>query len=506
MSADDHEFVDAALRDAAADVDASLVRGDRVFSPTPNRTPLVAAVVLLIAGLLGFAVFSGSSEPETTATVAAPGVTTTNAPTTNSPTTIVTSTTEPVSTTEQAPTTGFTTTEPSETTISPTADLVWGYDDTPEAPTWARPELGIGMTDPTYGTSVRRVTDASGTRFDRNTYSRRNPENADGTWFLTYHGDAEYHVYDRVSLDLVASLDIHPDAEPQWHPTDPGRIRHVLGPNSSVGDLRLYEVDVATGVSTVIADLTDRIRAEIPSALYMIDHAEGSPSADGNRYAWLVHDQAEDVVGIVSYDLATDTVLGIRTELWADEETLDWVSMSPSGEFVLAGYWDGTIAHNADLSGETRLTLTGEHSDIAINAAGNDAYVYIDFSAGDNGGWLMSIDLVTGDEVRIFDLYDDANTSIHLSGKGYAKPGWVVASTYSCKVDGAWSCSKVLAVELVPNGRVLNLAHTYNCGESYWTETQAAVNRDFTRVYFNTDSGSCGDDAEVMEITIPPFE
>jgi hypothetical protein len=42
----------------------------------------------------------------------------------------------------------------------------------------------------------------------------------------------------------------------------------------------------------------------------MIDRAEGSPSVDGDRYAWIVYNGNEDIVGVVSYDLGTDTVLG----------------------------------------------------------------------------------------------------------------------------------------------------------------------------------------------------
>ena len=89
--------------------------------------------------------------------------------------------------------------------------------------------------DPVYGTAVRRVSSADGTRFDRNTYSRRQAENADGTLFMTYHGEAEYRVYDRASGELERVLPIHPDSEPQWHPTDPDRVRHLAGSNSYVG-------------------------------------------------------------------------------------------------------------------------------------------------------------------------------------------------------------------------------------------------------------------------------
>ena len=103
-------------------------------------------------------------------------------------------------------------------------------------------------------------------------------------------------------------------------------------------------------------------------------------------------------------------------------------------------------------------------------------------------------------------MYGGANTSIHVSGKGYNKPGWVVVSSYNCKNLGAWTCEKVMAVEIAEAGRVLNLAHTYNCGTNYWTEPHAVVNRDFTRIYFNTDHGSCGIDAEVMMLTVPDFD
>ena len=385
-------------------------------------------------------------------------------------------------------------------------DLVWGYDTTPMAADWTRPPQYEPRTDPAYGTTVTRLTSANDTRFDRNTYSRRQAENANGTLFMTYHGSATYHVYDRVSGDLVRALPIHPDAEPQWHPTNPRAVRFLEGPNSSVGDLLLFEIDVTTGATSTIADLRDRIRSVLGDADYMKDRAEGAPSADGNRYAWMVYDESEEIIGMVSYDLATDSVLGIRTAgQLPDAGRLDALSMSPTGAYVVAQFADGTYVYNADLSNERLIFEGAEHSDIALGDRGQDVYVYIDFTATATGGWLTAVDLDTLESSLIFDLFDDANTSIHISGKGYGKPGWVVASTYSCKVDFAWSCYKVMAVELAPNGRVLNLAHTYNCGQAYWTEPHAVVNRDFSRIYFNSDSGSCGIDAEVYLLDVPNF-
>ncbi len=396
----------------------------------------------------------------------------------------------------------------------PTGELVFGEDATPPSPLWTKPPLYETYLDPVYGTEVRRMTSAEGTRFDRNTYSRRQAENADGTLFFTYHGDAEYRVYDRVSGELVRILPIHPDGEPQWHASDPDRIRYLAGPNSSTGELRLYEVLVSTEGVSVVADLTSRLQSELPGALYMTDRAEGSPSADGDRYAWLVYNEREVPIGIVSYEISTDTVLGVLplTDQWeANNDTelgrLDWVGTSPSGEYIVAGYWNATLVYNFDLTNERLVNQKADHSDIAIGADGEDVYVYIDFGSNSpDAGFLVAVDLDSLERTRLFEVYFGANTSIHVSGKGYDKPGWVVVSTYGCKNPGAWSCDKVMAVELAPNARIVNLAHTYNCGQDYWTETHAVVNRAFTRVYFNSDGGSCGIDAEVYQITIPYFE
>ncbi len=379
--------------------------------------------------------------------------------------------------------------------------LIWGKDNTPPDSGWQKPELGVSHADPVYGTQTQRLTSAEGTRFDRNSYSRRQAENADGSLFFTYHGSAQYHVYSTSDAALVSTLRIHPDSEPQWHPSDPDLIRHLNGPNASTGTLVLLETDVTTGTTTVIADLTEDLEEVLPEALYLTDRSEGSPSQDGIRYAWMAYDADERPVGLISYDLGTRQLLG-TTNL---PDSTDWVSASPTGEYVVASSESGTYVYEADLTNRRLLTEAIEHSDLALGADGRDRYVYIDFnSSSATAGWLTSVDLDTLERTKLFDAYDDANTSMHISGKGYEKPGWVIVSSYNCKVEGAWTCNKVLAVEL-DGGRILNLAHTYNCGEDYWSETQATVNRSFTRVYFNSDGGSCGIDAEVYRLEVPSF-
>ena len=306
------------------------------------------------------------------------------------------------------------------TTPAPPVDLVTGFDATPPSSTWTRPPLLERSTDPVYGTQLRRMTSADGTRFDRNTYSRRQAENADGRRFMTYHGDAAYRVYDRATGDLVRDLDVHPDGEPQWHPTNPDVVRHIAGSNPSVGALTYLETNAVTGAQRTIADLTGRLRNVFPTATYLGDRAEGSPSTDGNRHAWIVFDSSQNALGLVSYDLAADRILG-TSPLDTSAGRLDWVSASPTGDYVVAGYVDATVVLDADLTRPREINEKADHSDIALTADGRDTYVYIDFSAGPDGGWLMSVELDTLERTRLFDLYDDANTSLHVSGKGYGK-------------------------------------------------------------------------------------
>lgn len=393
--------------------------------------------------------------------------------------------------------------------------FVEGKDQTPPSTSQSEPSLGNSYVDPAYGLTVRKMTSSAGTRFNRNIYSRIQAENSNGTRFLTYHGDAEFRVYDRQTLDLVRRLPaIDPDAEIQWHPSNPNLIRYTAGNDSSSGRLVLFEENVtgATGgTGSAIFDLNGRlpwpnVDASGGRSGALFDGAEGSPSKDGNRYAWMVLDRNEDLVGIVAVDIATNTILGtLDPSDWAQYGGIDHVSMSPSGKYVIASFDRASIAYNANLTNPRQLHDTSEHSDIGIDAQGNDTFVIINFDSGA----LMSINLETGQNTTLFNIFqENTDTSIHISGKAFNKPGWAVVSTYNCRAPGGtvgWACNKIFAVELKANPRILNLAHSYNCGRDFWTETHAVPSRDLRRIYYNSDWGSCGIDAEVMQIDVPAF-
>jgi hypothetical protein len=390
--------------------------------------------------------------------------------------------------------------------------FVEGKDTTPPSATQTEPAFGNSYVDPAYGLTVRKMTDASGTRFNRNIYSRLQPENSNATLFITYHGESEYRIYDRQTLALVRALPtLGPQSEIQWHPSNPRRIRYTTGGNSFDGSLQLLELDIDDPQGTagsVLLDLTGRlpwpdVDPQQGGTGFISDGAEGSPSRDGNRYAWVVVDRFEAVVGIVSVDISTDTILGtLGAASFAQFGEVDHVSMTPSGNAIVASYDLGSIAYDIDFSNPRQLHHTTEHSDIAINAQGRDTFVIINFQSGD----LMMVDVQTAQSTNLFNIFqENTDTSLHISGKAFDKPGWVVMSSYNCRAQPGWACNKVIAVELAANPRILNLAHTYNCGMDFWTEPHAVPSRDLRRVYYNSDWDSCAIDAEVMMIDVPDF-
>ena len=399
--------------------------------------------------------------------------------------------------------------------------LTFGADATPPASERTRTELGQTTNDPAYDSILTRITDA-GARFNRIDHAHAQSVNADSTLLLTHRNDGIRSNLDVVqisSVTLLRTLPFDDGAEPVWHPTNPALIRHLSGGNASTGSLRLLETNVQTGETIVLVDLSERAKAIASDATYMVS-GFGSNSMDGNRWSWILLDSNETAVAFLSYDLAADKVVGstididpssegqsvdfVSMELLVDPGEARTISVSPSGDHIVVDYLAVTLVYDWEFSSWRPIPNSGDNSSLARQTDGTDAYVYVDFVAqSPDAGFVVSVDLDTLERTRLLDLYNNANTSILISGAGYNVPGWVVISTYDCKEPGAWTCDKVLVVELGGEGRIVNLAHTYSCASSFWAQPNATVDPNFTKIFFNSDSGSCTDGAEVYEIAVP---
>jgi hypothetical protein len=367
-----------------------------------------------------------------------------------------------------------------------------------DAPARPKPPKGLAHEEPTFRTCLVRATDHAreGLRgFARNDYSRRQAFNADGTLFFVSSRDGGWHLYDARTLARLRCLEgLSGDAEPQWHPTEP----HTLYYLPRNGGLQLRAIDVRTLATRVAADFSGAL--PWPGAARVWTRSEGSPSRDGRLWALQVETERFEILGLVVWDLAEQRLVGsvplaVRP---------DHVSMSPSGRWVVSSGGDGTIAWSPDFRQRRVLQRRTEHSDLAVGADGHDVYVSIDYASG--RGWVFMVDLDTGERTDLFPTYvERASTAIHFSGKAYDRPGWVLASTYAGSGPRQWFMAKVFALELRATPRVYPLAahHSVVRGQ-YFAEPHATVNRDFTRVLFNSNWGAAGsDDVDAYLIRLP---
>ena len=364
--------------------------------------------------------------------------------------------------------------------------LVTGQDNTTITST-PKPQKGTEFTDPTYGTCVIRATDANSEGpegFARNDYSRRQAFNADNSYFFVYALNGFWHLYDGTDLSYVKQLSgPAADAEMQWHPSDPNIFYYT--PN--LGGLVVYEYDITTDTTRTTGDFSGRLPWS--NAARVWTKSEGSPSADARYWGFQVETANFTPLGLMVWDREEDEIIST----WDFSENgvgrPDHVSMSPSGEYIVAS-WDGnafgTTAFSRDFSQQIKLHHKSEHSDIALLPNGNDAYVSVDYQTG--GGDVFLHEIQRDKRTVLFPSYvNGTGTAFHFSGKGFNKPGWILVSTYGNSAPQQWLHQKIYAVELKENPRILNIAHHHVESNGYWTEPHASVNRDFTRILFNSN-------------------
>jgi hypothetical protein len=163
----------------------------------------------------------------------------------------------------------------------------------------------------------------------------------------------------------------------------------------------------------------------------------------------------------------------------------------------------GTVAYSRDFSQQRQLLKKSEHSDLAIDANGDDAYVSVDYQS--DKGDIFMVNLRTGERTALLPTYVAGSaTALHVSGKSFNNPGWVLVSTYGDYGGTQWLHKKIFAVQLKASPKVYNLAFTRAVDNGYWTEPHATVNRDFTKVLFNSNWGVNSDtDVDAYMIELP---
>jgi hypothetical protein len=413
-------------------------------------------------------------------------------------------------------------------------DAVFGAVNTP------RPPYLDAVIDPTFGTRLQRISGLAGTALplgvgggawavdSRHHYSKDQPWNSDGTLLMLENKGTPR----RVALDGHSYLPRYEECanydrgDDRWHPSP--QYPHVRI-NAKGTELSWFDVVTCT-----------KLRSwTLPFAVRMIGDGEGNPSLDG-RYLALCDSSRMFVVDMdprPPYAPYPNVRIGPVYDFLAGctlpECRLGWVSVSPSGKYVVCKY-GGDYPRVFDLDPQT-LALTPRpmpesaprchgtaaqgfiydlgHCDMALNPFDGNEDVLIGQEhcgwrgatvAGQRIGGVVMARLRDG---AITPLTDPTNEAYphHISTQNIDRPGWAYVGYYP--QPGKRFSDEIVAVKMNGSRQVERWAHKHSdTQDCYRCESHAVPSRDGRRVVWASnwaiDCTDCGAKDEVKAYVV----
>lgn len=398
------------------------------------------------------------------------------------------------------------------TANSPSADLCSGVANTGKSlvaySNLPKPALYQAVTDPNFGTTIRRITDVAtqwpGATVAIPAYPTIPAWNADETYLLLYVTQPfrGWALLNGKTYALIKMLDINPADVEQfyWDRTNPDLIYYV-DQNSYV----LTRMHVSTGAKDTVHNFaTDIASGVLKSVCTGADLVSG-----GQDPFFMSYDN--DLIGLgcrktgganttfegFSYRLSTNTIgptqhLIALVPQAAPSGTLRYLAGTTSSKVLDAT--TNTVIRTVAWSGE-------EHSDMMKNAAGDDLVAGVQYDGPSGSGTLMVANLTKGTVSTIIgeakgDPYPPTGTLV--SGKAFQKPGWVAVGATGNGLNVSNPAATYLTQEIllanVDTGSFCRLAHHRSFGydanssnQNYWAQPNVILSPRGTRILFPSD-------------------
>ena len=370
--------------------------------------------------------------------------------------------------------------------------------------TMPKPQPGVPFIDPSFGTTVVRVSDASDHgRFESHIYSQLQAFSV-GNEYLLLTGSNGYVVRRMSDFSLVENLNTSTWNAARWHPTQPHTIVHF--DTNADTDVTLQFTNVETGITTDIYTLPTEYR------YLRVSESHEELSHDGRWLAGMAT-RADGETAIFTLDIenrqlgATTTV----SELYATHCSVDpvwgmvepnWVGVSPLGNYLMI-HWtregtqrcSGVEAYDIRTGEFVGRAFGGrQHGDLGVLPDGQTE-VYMTFAlAGPvpyNGQPAIAMHRVpdTASPPEFLQIMDWGNTE-HISCRG---PNGQCVVTAGTRASNGWNAFEGEVFIQNTDGTVLRLAHHHSSSANYWVQPRASISRDGRYVVFTSDwSGGQG--------------
>jgi len=372
----------------------------------------------------------------------------------------------------------------------------------PMQPLAKPPYLGTAI-DPSFGTTIRRISNAPIGGVVVPMYSTIQAWNADESLMILYDQTiSDHQLLDGMNYEYIRHLtDVSPADLEQifWDFNDPDVFYY---PEAGSNDFIKYTV--STGGKQILVNL-----ASVSNCTSGI-----SMGNDVQMMSW-----DSDVLtfrcgntDVYSYRISTATLTNINVQ------NVNWVAPmpGPSGNLFhhRAGVYDSNGSLNLSLN-----SYGGEHSCLGKTASGDDAYLAIAFAQGPNGGCIGDIiahNLSTGVCTDIISQalgYDYPQSGTHLSAISHknTEGGWMCASMMGYEQDGQDLLDQELVIARIDEGNpiVCRIGHHRSDEDDYdyWGEPHAVMSPTGTRVLYGSDWSGAEDGQSVDSyvIELPAF-
>ena len=363
-----------------------------------------------------------------------------------------------------------------------------------EPPAPALPAAGGTFIDPTFGTSIMRLTDANDGVFNANSYSYWPSFNKDSTrlWVITKPGPMLFS-FDPVMF-RVSNKQLLFSNLPNGHTPD---FNDAIwsGLNNDVifchEGLKLYSYNVVTRSYTLVKDFA----SDFPGELWQM-----SMSSDDNTFGFTVRKSDGKKTGYIAWRRNQDSLYGA-----SNMPDLDEVQVDKTGQYLVVktGHsGEGVVeVQIVNLATRAVVDLIDGQPDFA---PGHSDLGHGFVIGGDNwNNRLTYRNLATPHKFySVFD-FPDWSVGAHVSMLADDEK-WILMSTFLANelpTTGKFR-DELFLIATDGSKRVRRLAHLHSVHRDYWDQPRANISRDGKFALFTSNWGAT-DRRDVFIVRIP---
>ena len=315
------------------------------------------------------------------------------------------------------------------------------------------------VRDRKYGVDYTCISDPavfgvpSGSNALRNHYPKDQAWNADMTKIIlggNYLVNADDYRLDKVLPYLYES---------RWSNVNP-KIRYFCS-----GD-KFKKINIETEKVTTLYTF--------PGYKVTIGPWEGNISAD-DKYVVITNESGGVAVAASLYDIELDSVVSSKSFT----NNIDWISVPPSGEYIVVNDIDTDKIDVYDLNFNYLRTIGigSQHGDFGVDSEGNEVFVQVipvSMSRLSDGKFTRLI---------------QASMGGHISGRGYNNPGWALVSN-DINIGGTtgyYYATQLFEVKLDGSGTIRHFGYARSSCTTYENYPMGSVSPDGKKVIFNSD-------------------